>query len=34
MFPKGLPIVSNVLLLGSLGYRDGEIKKGNEIQLS
>ena len=30
MFPKGLPIVSNV----SLGYRDGEIKKGNEMQLS
>ena len=34
MFPKGLPIVSNVLSLGSLGYRDGEIKKGNEMQLS
>ena len=26
MFPKGLPVVSNVLSLGSLGYRDGEIK--------
>ena len=34
MFPKGLPVVSNVLSLGSLGYRDGEIKKGNEMQLS